>query len=133
MQVTLRLIRPRSRCQIYAMEDQSGCLVLEFMAQMEQEMPNELEKLGVLLDYTATNGPPKNKEKCNSLGNGLFEFKTKKLRVLWFWDAGYMIICTHGFKKKTDKTPTGEIRRALEAKSRYEEAKSARQLKIVEE
>jgi hypothetical protein len=35
-------------------------------------------------------------------------------RFLGFWDKGALIILTHGFMKKSQKTPDQEIRKALE-------------------
>jgi phage-related protein len=52
------------------------------------------------------------------------------LRVLWFWDEGRMILCTHGFVKKSRKTPPSEIARSLRMKANYEAAKQAKQLRL---
>ncbi|HUX40384.1 MAG TPA: type II toxin-antitoxin system RelE/ParE family toxin [Rectinemataceae bacterium] len=41
-------------------------------------------------------------------------------RFLGFWDKGALIILTHGFEKKTQKTPEKEIRKALEYKADWE-------------
>jgi len=41
-------------------------------------------------------------------------------RFLGFWDEGALIILTHGFVKKTQKTPGKEIQKALEYKADWE-------------
>jgi len=41
-------------------------------------------------------------------------------RFLGFWNKGAMIVLTHGFAKKTQKTPEAEIRKALKYKSDWE-------------
>ena len=41
-------------------------------------------------------------------------------RFLGFWDKGALIILTHGFEKKTEKTPEKEIRKALDYKADWE-------------
>ncbi len=50
------------------------------------------------------------------LDGGIFElrvgFKSRIARSLYFYEAEGKIIFTHGFVKKTQKTPKGEIARA---------------------
>jgi phage-related protein len=42
---------------------------------------------------------------------------------LGFWDKGALIILTHGFHKKTQKTPRQEIKKALELKADWQRRK----------
>ena len=55
----------------------------------------------------------------------IWEFRTRfdkqQIRLLAFWDLNLksMIICTHGFVKKTQKTPKSEINKALEFRRKY--------------
>jgi|SRR6056297_3042385 len=55
----------------------------------------------------------------------IWEFRTRydkqQIRLLAFWDPNLnsLIICTHGFIKKTQKTPKSEIQRALEFRRKY--------------
>jgi len=44
-------------------------------------------------------------------------------RFLGFWEAGALIILTHGFQKKTQKTPRQEINKALSFKADWESRK----------
>lgn len=52
-----------------------------------------------------------------------FRIRYEKLqvRLLAFWDPNLksLIICTHGFVKKTQKTPKSEINKALEIRKKY--------------
>ena len=61
------------------------------------------------------------------LENGIFELRTafaKRIaRSLYFYQKGAKIILTHGFIKKTDKTPRKEIERAKELRSLYQKGK----------
>jgi phage-related protein len=41
-------------------------------------------------------------------------------RFLGFWGNGALVILTHGFEKKTQKTPQKEIKKALECKAIWE-------------
>jgi phage-related protein len=51
---------------------------------------------------------------------------TNIARVFYFFFVGSKIIATHGFVKKTRKTPKSEIERALRYKGEYERREQAR-------
>lgn len=59
------------------------------------------------------------------LTDEIWEFRTRydkqQIRLLAFWDPNLksLIICTHGFVKKTQKTPKSEIEKALEFRRKY--------------
>lgn len=57
------------------------------------------------------------------LDDGIFELRTKQgtniVRNLYFFFVRNKIIVTHGFRKKTQKTPPGEIDRAKEYRKDY--------------
>jgi phage-related protein len=53
------------------------------------------------------------------------------LRVLWFYDEGRMIVCTHGYWKTTRRTPLGEIDKARRLRSDYLLAKSGNYRRII--
>jgi phage-related protein len=61
------------------------------------------------------------------LTDEIWEFRTRynglQYRLLAFWDKTdkgiTLVICTHGFVKKTDKVPSGEIARANELRKFY--------------
>lgn len=58
-------------------------------------------------------------------GTDIWEFRAKyggmEYRLLAFWDteSGALVVATHGFIKKSQKTPKNEIARALQLKSLY--------------
>ena len=58
------------------------------------------------------------------LDDGIFELRTIQgkniIRNLYFFFVGSKIIMTHGFKKKTNKTPPEEIDRAKEYRKVYQ-------------
>ena len=55
--------------------------------------------------------------------DGIFELRTSLsdtiVRTLYFYQKGAKLILTHGFTKKTQKTPRKEIERAKELRERY--------------
>ena len=59
------------------------------------------------------------------LNNEIWEFRInydkQQVRLLGFWDPTQkaIIICTHGFIKKTQKTPKSEILKAMNFRKQY--------------
>ena len=59
------------------------------------------------------------------LTDEIWEFRTnydkQQIRLLGFWDPKQkaMIICSHGFIKKTQKTPKNEIKKAMNFRKKY--------------
>ena len=58
---------------------------------------------------------------------GLYEIRVQLgsdiFRIFCFFDEGQLIVLTHGFQKKDQKTPRKEIERALKIKKEYENEK----------
>ncbi len=65
------------------------------------------------------------KELFKKLNDDIWEFRTKyqgmTYRLLAFWDneVGSLVIATHGFIKKTQKTPINEIAKAETLRKEY--------------
>lgn len=59
--------------------------------------------------------------------DGLYEIRVQTgsniFRVFCFFDDHNLVVVGHGFQKKTQKTPTGEIERAEKIKKEYYEEK----------
>ena len=58
---------------------------------------------------------------------GLFEVRIQSgsdiFRIFCFFDKGQLVVLANGFQKKTQKTPKGEIEKALKIKKEYESEK----------
>ncbi|HEC98661.1 MAG TPA: type II toxin-antitoxin system RelE/ParE family toxin [Nitrospirae bacterium] len=93
------------------------CRIIDFIEGLEEP---DKKKVIALLKRTADLGLPKNTEKFKSLkGSGLYEFKSYQVRILCFFDREKVIILTHGFIKKRDKTPKREITKAEKLMREY--------------
>jgi phage-related protein len=108
---------------VAACRDSGKCELLDFLKDVPENM--QAWKDGILLLMArAANDPmgPKSlsKEVCHDLGDGIWEFIRGRLRVLWFEHEGHVVVCTHGFVKKSQKTPASEIDRAKRVRSRVE-------------
>ena len=110
------------------------CQLLEFIEEKEKSDAKSVSKLLALLHRNAENGLSKNIQKVRPLGDKLFEFKTTDgYRVIAFQEGQSLILCTHGFHKKKQKTPPGQIQRAKDLRKEYLEAKESGTLVQAEE
>jgi phage-related protein len=83
----------------------------EFFDQLSKTDQAKLLKLFQIL---GDHGKHSNPEKFGDLGDGLFEFKSFQIRMPFSYvknEKGLLLI-SHGFIKKSPKTPTSEIKRA---------------------
>jgi phage-related protein len=83
-----------------------------------------------LLSFVAEQGPPHNVEVSHKIVGDIWELIAGRLRVLWFYDQGRVIVCSHGFIKRTRKIPTGEMDKAQAAFEAYQSAKRSGLLKV---
>lgn len=109
--------------------------LLEYLDGLDRSLKAMVEKMmRLLFEHVPAKGPPAwNKEQSRPLGHKLFEFKQDDLRVLYFYDEAErgIVVCTHGFAKKSDKTPRREIDRAKRIKNTYQSAVSRGDLSFV--
>lgn len=94
----------------------------EFLASLDEKTRNKIfqtfDRASLLLD------PEVFKKLADS---DIWEFRTlfnkKKYRVLAFWDkeepVDTLVIATHGFIKKTQKTPQKEVDKAISIREMY--------------
>jgi hypothetical protein len=75
---------------------------------------SEKVKMFALFRYAGDHGDFRNPEKFGDLGGGLHEFKCFQIRMPFAYPRSERgtILITHGFIKKSPKTPASEIARA---------------------
>ena len=133
MSVVVKEMKRGAKCSLWAIGNGEVFELLEFLRDIQRQNERRFDKINALLTRTIEHGPPRNMEKSKKLtgSDGIFEFKTGDgVRILWFWDAGDIIICTHGFTKKKQKTPPREILYAETKKKEYFQAKTRGSLRI---
>lgn len=81
---------------------------------LEAQAESRQQKFAALFAWMGDQGKIWNERKFKHLegSDQIFEFKSDEGRVLCFFMIGKRLILTHGFTKKGDKTPKGEIERA---------------------
>jgi phage-related protein len=135
----MKLVRiARVHWDVLAVLDHRGhCQVLEFLEALPANYAAAKQRMLQLLEERLPNsGPPvQNTEISKPLGGGIFELrrqpKGKKLRVVYFYDASFRIICTSAFTK-AETTPQIEIESARFLARLYREAKFRNELIILE-
>lgn len=135
MSLVLRTLKRGRACTLAAIGSEDQCLLWDFLDDLRRDLSAEFARMLALLEHTAEHGPPRNEQKCRFIREyQLFEFKGHGgCRVMAFWDENRLIVCTHGFMKKSRKTPRRELERAAEARARYFSCKQLNQLVWEEE
>ena len=101
---------------IRALADSHRCRAQEYINDLQ---PADQDRIESLLERTADHGPPKNEEKFKKLEGKLFEFKSYQDRLPCFFHGPGVLIVTHGYRKKSNKAPKSEIRRAAALRAAY--------------
>ena len=87
-----------------------------------KERAKIFETINYFLELKNSNLPIKEKL-SKHLEDGIFELRSylseKIARTLYFYQRGAKIIITHGFVKKTQKTPRNEIKKAKDLRDFY--------------
>jgi phage-related protein len=138
MEVNVRLVRIGwESWEVLAVCDHRGrCQVLEFLMSFKESSPAAARgMLALLRRDLPVSGPPKGEPLCKPLGHGLFELrkqpKGRKLRVVWFYGAGPVMVCTWAFAK-AERTPQIRIEQSRLLHKQYMSALARREIEIVE-
>ena len=104
-----------------------------FEAFMETLKEKEQEKVqyGLLLLKTQDRLP---KKFVKLIRDGIYELRTEYggniYRVFFIFDDGKIVVLFNGFQKKTQKTPTKEIDKALKIKEEYYADKQSQNIRL---
>ena len=101
---------------IRGLADSRRCWALEYINALQ---PSDQDRIESLLERTVDHGLPHNEEKFKKLEGKLFEFKSHQDRLLCFFHGPGVLIVTHGYRKKSNKAPKSEIRRAAALRAAY--------------
>jgi phage-related protein len=89
---------------------------------IETLLPKELEKLDYIISLLETSDRIPIKF-IKYIREGLYEIRLEYggniYRIFFIFDEGQLVVLFNGFRKKTQKTPHGEINKALKIKDEY--------------
>jgi hypothetical protein len=93
-------------CRLLAVCSGRGdCHLLDFLHELGSNFQDQVDRVFFRLEETARRGPSSNLEICRKIGQEIWEFREGRIRILWFYGENFeVIICSHGFLKKTQKT-----------------------------
>lgn len=128
----MRLEIVRSGCwQVLAVCSERGhCPLLDFLGGLEGSLARDARRMLALLVRVAEHGPLRNTEISHQIEAAVWELRQGRLRVLWFYDVGRIVVCSHGFVKRTSKVPAREVDLARANRARYLRARERRQIEI---
>lgn len=122
----------KTQFTLYAIgKDDQHCQLLDFLESIGSNLQKDGDRVLALLERVSQKGSPRITEISHQIKDEIFEFIQGRLRVLWFYDEGKLILCTQGFIKKTRKTPSSEIELAITTRKKYFEEKKKGPLKII--
>jgi len=101
-----------------------------FLDKLEKSNKDGFAMLRSRIEAVAARDRYENQLTFKHVGNDIFEFKRPGLRLYAFYDSlpglqPQLIIATNGGTKNTAKEQQRDIARAINLKTRYEQAKSA--------
>lgn len=110
-----------SFCTIYVLRasHRERAEALEYVQGLAQPLRKKIVKE---LEHPSRYGPPANSEKWKQLKGtpGICEIEVKPARLMCFFDRPQAVVLTHGFSKKSEKTPPGQIERAIRLQREYQ-------------
>ena len=81
--------------------EKETCQVLDFLGELADNSDTDAERLLNLIQRIADQGITHNQRHVRPLDDHIFEFKAPNTgRILFFYDKGRLIICSHGFTGK---------------------------------
>ncbi|MCR4556967.1 MAG: type II toxin-antitoxin system RelE/ParE family toxin [Saccharofermentans sp.] len=93
---------------------------IDFLESLDPKMKAKMTRIIHLLQV---NGNKLREPYTKYLRDGIFELRAKEgrdiSRVLYFYVTGNKAVLTHGFVKKTNRTPPSEIERAIKYRDDY--------------
>lgn len=105
---------------IFYKDSKGNCPVTAFLDSLDIKMRQKMLRAVQALQEMGTQLRLPISE---SLGDGIFELRAKVgsniSRVLYFFVIGDRAVLTHGFIKKTQKTPARELERARKIRADY--------------
>jgi phage-related protein len=114
----------RARWSLYALCSSRGdCPLEKFLGDL-RELGKDKDRMLRRLEAMAQFGPEYLPGISHQIDGEIWQTEQGRIRVLWFYDRGRVIVCSHGFVKRTQKTPEREKNAARQALADYKLAKA---------
>lgn len=114
-------------------DNRRGCQVEDFLFTVGPNLKKDADRIRALFKYISELGPQVlDLEISHNIAPEIFEFVRGRIRIVWFYDADKVVICSNGFIKKGQKTPRQEIEIAQSARRDYFAAKAQGKITLLE-
>ncbi|HHT9134651.1 MAG TPA: type II toxin-antitoxin system RelE/ParE family toxin [Candidatus Avalokitesvara rifleensis] len=117
MAVGRELLYPGQKSNIYGVTKSARCHARDFIEDLS---PVEQKKVNRLLLRAANSGPIWNEQKSKYIKDDILEFKSKQIRLFYFYDRSDIIL-THGWIKKANRPReyNEQIKKACQLRQDY--------------
>jgi len=106
------------RLTIRCMERASGrCPAGRFLDELPK---HERARVILIFRMLGDRGPLQNSTKFKKLRSGIWEIKSGQIRIFCFFATGHLLVLAFGVRKKSAKTRTSDIDRAIAMKSEFD-------------
>jgi phage-related protein len=123
----------RARWTLYAVcAGRNECPLEMFLAD-RTELGKDKDRMLRRLEAIAEHGPQYLPDISHQIEPDLWQTEQGRIRILWFYDRDRVIVCSHGFVKRTRKTPETEKAQARRKLHVYRAAADAGTIRIMEE
>ncbi len=120
MDITLIESKSDMGFDLYALVIEDSCQVIEYIDSVDEK---NQKQIAALFSRIIVKGLPHNEQKYRSLGDAIFELKTRGgLRVLCFTGGSFLLrslILTHAFDKPHSRILQREKKKALDWRNQY--------------
>lgn len=128
----LKLIK-REAWAVYAACTADGSCPLEEFLGDGSSLRKDKDRMLRRLEEVSRRGPYYLPDISHQIEGEIRQTEQGRIRVLWFFDKGHVIVCSHGFVKKSKKTPEREKATARRTLNAYHEAVAANALIVLED
>jgi phage-related protein len=123
----------RSQWTLYAVCTDRGECPLEIFLGDRSQLGKDKDRMLRRLEAMADHGPQYLPDISHQIEPEIWQTEQGRVRILWFYDRGRVIVCSHGFIKQTRKTPEAERAMARQTLWEYRAARAAGDIRIEEE
>lgn len=130
--LALKLIA-RGAWTLYAICSPDESCALEDFLSDRSSFGKDKDRLLRRLEEIARKGPYYLPDISHQIEGDIRQTEQGRIRLLWFFDSGRLVICSHAFIKTSQKTPEREKAAARRALAAYCEARAANALVFLED
>ncbi len=120
LSVSTRIVAEGSAFSVYEILSGDRSHVEDFFHELPMDTRRRVVRL---IEFIADHGTPSSQQKFRHEEDGIYAIKQGQARIYCFFDAGRVILLTHGTIKKKEKADPEDLKRAKRLRKAYLTAK----------